>query len=341
MKKLIDYIKFSLTLSFLFCASNVFTQDLHFSQYFNAPLLVNPANTGFIPDGAYRIGVNYRNQWANIGNPYKTFSAFGDIQLFADRMENGWVGIGGSLLSDVAGTGNLTSTKAYASVAYHQTVGLGSLISAGFNVGWVNKKIDFTKLIFDSQWNGKFFDISVPNGEAFVTNQTNYFTLQFGVNYAYYPNENTYLNIGFSASNINRPKETFFNQSLNDTRVPARFTTFLNGSFKLGDRWIINPNVYISKMTTAWELVVGGIAQRNLSGDGNLQLLLGGYMRQNDALIPVIGINQNGYKFTFSYDITSSGLKNYNQGRGAYEFSIIKQGLFSRSQDIKCPGVRF
>jgi hypothetical protein len=34
-------------------------QDLHFSQYFNAPLLTNPANTGFEPDADYRVGINY------------------------------------------------------------------------------------------------------------------------------------------------------------------------------------------------------------------------------------------------------------------------------------------
>lgn len=341
MKRTINYIIFSLLLVVLSGNNNLFSQDLHFSQYFNSPLLVNPANAGFIPDGSYRMGLNYRKQWANIGNPYKTFSAFGDIQLFADRMENGWVGIGGSLLSDVAGTGNLTSTKAYASIAYHQTLGLGSLFSGGFNIGWVNKRIDFTKLIFDNQWNGKFFDVTVPSGEAFAANQVNYFTLQLGLNYAYYPSENTYLNVGFSASNINRPRESFFSQGLNDTRVPVRLTTFINGSFKLGDMWIVNPNIYISKMTTAWELVGGGTAQRNLSGDGNTQLILGGYFRQSDAFIPVLGFQQSGYKFTFSYDITSSDLKNYNQSRGAYELSIIKQGLFSTSQDIKCPGVRF
>lgn len=185
-------------------------QDLHFSQYFNSPLLVNPANTGFIPDGEYRLGINYRNQWANLGNPYKTFSAFGDAQIFGNRFENGWIGIGGALLRDVAGSGNLTNTRAFGSVAYHQAVGLGSLVSAGFNVGWVNKRVDFTKLTFDNQWNGKFFDISAPSGEPFVANQVNYLTLQAGLNYAYYPNENTYLNIGISASNINRPREFFF-----------------------------------------------------------------------------------------------------------------------------------
>ncbi len=316
-------------------------QDLHFSQYFNSPLLVNPANTGFIPDGDHRLGINYRNQWANIGNPYKTFSVFGDGQFFGERFENGWLGIGGALLRDVAGSGDLTTTRAFGSVAYHQAIGLGSLVSAGFNLGYVNKRVDFTKLTFDNQWNGKFFDITAPSGEPFVTNQVSYFSLQAGLNYAYYPNANTYINIGFSASNINRPKESFFTDGLVDTRIAGRLTTFLNASFRASDAWILNPNVYVSKMTTAWEVVVGGTAQRDLGGNGNTQLIMGAYYRVGDALIPVIGLRKSGYNFTFSYDATSSSLKNYNQGRGAYEMSIVKQGLIDKSKDIKCPAVRF
>jgi type IX secretion system PorP/SprF family membrane protein len=260
-------------------SSHSMAQDLHFSQYFNSPLLVNPANTGFTPDGDYRIGVNYRTQWATISNPYKTFSVFGDAQLFGNRMENGWVGVGGALLRDVAGTGNLTSTRGFGSIAYHQALGLGSLLSAGFNVGFVNKKIDFNKLTFDSQWNGKFFDISAPTGEPFVANQVNYFTLQAGINYALFPTEDMYLNAGVSVSNINQPKESFFQPSNNDVAIAPRYTGFLNGSFRASEAWIVNPNVYVSKMSTAWEYVAGVNAQRNLSGDGNTQLILGAYYR--------------------------------------------------------------
>jgi hypothetical protein len=201
--------------------------------------------------------------------------------------------------------------------------------------------VDFTKLTFDNQWNGKFFDISAPSGEPFVSNQVNYFTLQAGVNYAYYPNENTYLNVGVSASNINRPRESFFSPGLTDDRIATRLTTFVNGSFRASDAWIVNPNVYVSKMSTAWEVVAGGNAQRNLSGDGNTQLIMGAYYRVSDAIIPVVGFQQNGYKLTFSYDATASSLKNYNQSRGAYEFSIVKQGLIDKSKDLKCPAVRF
>src|SRR5215210_4327590 len=316
-------------------------QDLHFSQYFNSPLLVNPANTGFIPEGDHRLGINYRNQWSSIGNPYKTFSIFGDGQFFGERFENGWLGVGGALLRDVAGSGDLTTTRAFGSVAYHQALGFGSLVSAGFNLSYVNKRIDVTKLTFDNQWNGKFFDISAPSGEPFVTNQVIYFSLQAGVNYAYFPNENTYVNIGFSASNINRPKESFFTDGLEDTRIATRLTTFLNGSFRASDAWILNPNVYVSKMTTTWEIVAGGTGQRDLSGDGNTQLIMGAYYRVNDAMIPMVGFQQNGYRLTFSYDATSSALKNYNQTRGAYEFSLVKQGLIDKSRAIKCPAVRF
>lgn len=339
MKKRANYLLGIIAISFSITTS---AQDLHFSQYYNSPLLVNPANTGFIPEGAYRFGINYRKQWANLSPyPYKTFSAFGDAQVFANRFENGWMGIGGALLRDVAGTGQLSTTRAFASVAYHQQLGLASLFSAGFNIGWVQKRIDFSKLTFDNQWNGKFFDITLPNNEAFIKSQVNYFDLQAGVNYAYYPSEDAYVNIGISASHINRPKESFFSPGLVDTRIPMRLTAFANGSFRYNDVWILNPNVYVSRMTTAWEIVFGGIAQRSLSPEGTTQLLLGGYYRVQDAFVPVIGFQQSGYKLTFSYDITSSYLQKFNQSRGAYELSLIKQGLFNEDQPLKCPSVRF
>ena len=107
-------------LSFGICVN---AQDLHFSQFMNSPLTTNPANTGFIPGGDYRIGMNYRNQWSSIMSiPYKTFSAFGDAQVMRNRFETGWIGAGGTILRDVAGSGNLTSTKVYGSIAYHQLI---------------------------------------------------------------------------------------------------------------------------------------------------------------------------------------------------------------------------
>src|SRR5664279_4458367 len=219
-------------------------QDLHFSQFFNNPLLTNPANTGFIPDADYRLGASYRNQYSNIMTvPYKTMSIFGDAQVFRNRIETGWLGLGGVILHDVAGTGSLTSTKAYASIAYHQELGLSSLLTAGFNVGWANKRIDQTKLTFPDQFDGKFFDINEPTSVKLVNNNINYFDLQVGMNYAYFPTEDVYINAGYSIHHVNRPKETFF-EDIADDQISMRHIAFLNGIFKVNDDVIINPNVY-------------------------------------------------------------------------------------------------
>ncbi len=133
-------------------------QDLHFSQWFNSPLTTNPANTGFIPDADYRLGANYRNQWSSImSTPYKTMSIWGDAQVFRNRIETGWMGLGGVILRDVAGAGLLTSTKIYGSLAYHQMISDAHLISGGFNFGWSNKRINTADLKFPDQFDGKFF----------------------------------------------------------------------------------------------------------------------------------------------------------------------------------------
>lgn len=318
-------------------------QDLHFSQYFHAPLLVNPANTGFNPDFDFRIGGNYRNQWANVGNPYKTMSLWGDTKLFTDRFEDGWVGVGASILKDAAGSGSLTSTGGYASIAYHQMLGYNSLLSGGFGLGYVTKRIDISKLTFDNQWNGKFFDYTIPPNEPFSSNQVSYLDLQMGLNYAYFASENAYFNAGFSVTHINTPRESFFDATVSDNRVARRYTAFLNGNFKIQDLWIVNPNIYVSKMGNAWETVLGFNANRDLSGDGSQQFVLGLYYRHKDALIPMVGYQINDMKITVNYDATISGLGSLNSTQGAYEISIVKSGIFPSNAGrlVKCPTVRF
>jgi len=318
-------------------------QDLHFSQYFNSPLLINPANTGFNPDYDFRVGGNYRNQWANVGNPYKTMSVWGDTKLFTNRFENGWVGVGATLFSDRAGTGSLITTSGYASVAYHQMLGYNSLLSGGFSLGFISKRIDISKLKFDDQWNGKFIDFAVPSNEPFANSQASFLDLQMGLNYAYFASENVYFNAGVSVMHINMPKESFFDPAVSDNRLQRRYTAFVNSSIKVQDLWIVNPNIYVSKMGNAWETVVGFNANRDLSGDGLQQLIVGLYYRNNDAIIPMVGFQVNDLRITVNYDATISSLGSLNGTQGAYELSIIKSGVFpsSAGRSVKCPTVKF
>lgn len=307
-------------------------QDLHFSQFFHSPLSTNPANTGFIPDADYRIGAQFRNQWSSVlVNPYKTVSFFADAQVLRNQIENGWLGLGVLLLNDVAGSGGLTSNKAYGSIAYHQMLGENSLLSAGFNLGWCNKRIDKTKLKFPDQFDGKFFDVNLPTSVALYTNNISYFDMQVGVNYAYFPSDEMYFNAGYSVHHVNLPKETFFSPNLDSSTIPLRHIAFLNASLKLNDRVILNPNMYYTNQAKSSALILGLLANYNLSEDGEKQLLLGVYSRVGDAVIPMAGFQLKQLKFTFSYDATTSSLKNYNNMRGAQEFSVLKSGFYNEA----------
>lgn len=304
-------------------------QDLHFSQWFNSPLTTNPANTGFIPDADFRIGGNYREQWAQTaGVPYKTFSVFGDAQVFRNRIENGWMGIGGVILSDKAGSGDLVSNKIYASVAYHQMIGYDQLVSLGFNIGVVNKRIDPTKLVLPDQWRGKFFDVPGTSQEIFDRTSTYYMDVQAGMNYAYFPTEDIYINAGFSAHHLNRPRETFFNNSPDfDNRVPVRYIGFLNASLKMNENLIINPNAYFTMQAKSYEAVGGLNFQYNLKNAGEFQFIGGLYYRLKDSFIPLAGLMWKNFRLTVSYDASTSSLSSF--GARAYEFSLISNGFYN------------
>jgi type IX secretion system PorP/SprF family membrane protein len=326
-------------------------QDLHFSQFYNSPLSANPANTGFIPDADFRVGINYRNQYKSVPVPYNTSSAFGDLQIAKDKLYNGWFGGGIMLLNDKAGSASLQSNKIYGSLAYHQILGESSVLSVGFQAGYVRKALDFSKLTFDNQWNGKFFDVQAPVGESFASESTQYTDLNVGVNYALFPDENNYFNIGFAVQHVNRPKETFFSgvSTLGnnyDLRLAPRFTTFLNGSFKLSDRVIVNPQAYVTNMQKVTQINLGGNLQYNLSGEegGVSQLIAGAYYRFKDAIVPMVGLKHKSLQTVFTYDATAtSKLAPFNSMRGGAELSIIYTGILPNRgpRDTRCIGPSF
>ncbi len=107
-----------------------------------------------------------------------------------------------------------------------------------------------------------------------------------------------------------------------------RHIGFLNAILKVNDNIIINPNAYFTTQAKARELVLGMNAAYNLSGDGEKQLIGGLYYRLGDAVVPMIGFELKNVRFTFSYDATTSSLKNFNGNRGATEFNVMKKGFY-------------
>ena len=55
-------------------------QDVQYSQFYAAPLYLNPALTG--GSELTRIGVNYRNQWPGLDQSFNSYSFYIDHYVF-------------------------------------------------------------------------------------------------------------------------------------------------------------------------------------------------------------------------------------------------------------------
>lgn len=324
----------------LLTASGIKAQGVHFSQYYNAPQLLNPANTGLMPQEDFSVGANYREQWTAVPAPFKTISAHGDVQLMRNKNLTNWLGLGLAFFSDKAGQGVLSLNKFQASLAYHVQLDQYNMISAGVSVGYVQRSIDFNKLTFDAQWDGFRFNSANSQQEPYTRQSNSYLDVMLGVNYAIFPNENFYMKVGAGLLHLNRPKESFYE---GDNRLGMRPMANIDVIIKTGENFILNPSLYYCNQKGASELVFGAMTNTNIGGANELgnSLLVGFYYRLGESFIPVAGIDYNRFKILFSYDITTSPFSVANRSRGASELGIIVKGFYgsiSRGRNnYSCP----
>lgn len=323
----------------LLAAFSAGAQGMHFSQYYNAPLLLNPANTALTPDANYRAGITYRQQWATVPVPYNTFSAFADFQVLKDKVRNNWLGLGVAFWNDKAGDGSLQLAKGEAFVAYHLQLGEQNMISAGASFGFSQRSVDFSRFVFDRQWDGFKFDASLQSGEPLTIKQTSYADVGFGINYAWTPSENFYLKIGAALAHINTPRETFYNITSN---VGMRPTGNIEAIFRAGQNVILTPSVYFTQQKGAQEMLYGVNSSVHVYGEGRdaSAFIVGAYHRLNESVIGMAGYKYGPVRFVTTYDYTLSALQAATNGQGALEFSIVFEGLYGGGEPAgkyNCP----
>ena len=87
-------------------------QDVGFSQFYDQPLLPNPALAGIFT-GDIRLTASYRNQWQSVTVPYRTFGLSSEIKFPMQIMGRDLtLTTGLQLFRDVAGTSEFSTTQA-------------------------------------------------------------------------------------------------------------------------------------------------------------------------------------------------------------------------------------
>lgn len=313
-------------------------QGMHFSQFYNAPLLLNPAHTGLHRNGDLRAGINYRSQWLTVPVPYSTVSAFADFGINKGN-EGNWLGVGIAFWQDRAGDGDLSLTKVQANLAYHIITSDNSTLSMGMSGAYAQRSVDFSKLTFERQWDEFSFNTSTSNGENFLRQSTTFADLGVGAVYNYYNQDNFSLKISAAAIHINRPLESFYGES---NKLGIRPLIQIEGIYKASSSFIITPSIYYTSQKKASELVLGSLYGINVNSTASManEFILGTHYRLNDAIIGSIGYRYNHYQVMVSYDHTISDFQRANQSIGAFEFSIIMERPYqgeNNMQAFACP----
>src|SRR5688500_682302 len=153
-------------------------QVIPLSQYYAEPWFINPAQTGFFP-GNYRLSGAYRNQWARVTTPYKTFSASGEMGWEWKGASKDLFGIGAHAYSDRSGDANFTINNFGLSSAY--TFGLDlfnkNFLGIGAGANYATTSFDPTNLRFDNEYTG------VGAQEKYVTTKVAYVDFSAGLEY--------------------------------------------------------------------------------------------------------------------------------------------------------------
>lgn len=305
----------------LFISIDGLPQDPHLSQYFSAPLQLNPALTGNI-DGEYRFQFAYRNQWWQNSFPYVSSIASSDFQILKNRLSGvGKLGIGLSVSRDASLSGAMKNSKIMLSTAYQQILdedGFHS-IGIGFQGGYYEKRINLNQIEFESQFTGDQFDLSINNNEQLSSYSQNIFDLNAGLLYSFFNGDNSF-NLGFSFNNVLRPKFSFYL----DSNSREHIKTMLHGSgnfFLNADsdkRFLFS--FLIMQQAKSIEFNLGGAIGLNV---GNNYLYFGAFNRFKDAIYPYVSFQTNSFQVGLSYDITTSYLKNYKPLRQSLELSFV------------------
>ncbi|MBK8624379.1 MAG: PorP/SprF family type IX secretion system membrane protein [Saprospiraceae bacterium] len=298
-------------------------QDIHYSQFYNSPQNLNPAQTGIF-NGDHRFILSHRDQWRFVPVPWTTFSGAYDRNIIPYQSESHFYGVGGNINYDRQGDSRLTLLNVSINGAFHKLLNAKNILSLGANLGLATKGFDTKSLRWDKQWNGDIFDTNLGSQEAFQsTERISYLETGIGINYRYQKSDRTNLDLGIAALHLVEPKVSFLGEK--EIKLPRRYTFNGVGNFQLTNQFDIQLHALHQIQGEYNETVLGGLGKiyLNQNRGKELQLHLGLGYRTSGSLIPTLAFQYNEWYLGANIDFDSTPFNNaLDTNRGAYELHL-------------------
>lgn len=325
------------TLLLLSCVlGSLSAQDFHYSQFYHAPLHLNPALTGVF-NGDGRLMANYKSQWTDVPVDYKTFTVAYDKKFLRRTDSDGFFSGGLALNYDRAGDSRLTWANVDLNLSYTYGVTDRLFLSLGGQAGLVSRGFDEGNLRFDNQFDAPSgaFQEALASGENFANDSKLFPDFGVGLNIrfqakqtsqiVYRNDKRSKIDLGVALFHLNSPDQSF----IEDIEAPleARLSPYFMGVLQLGKPIDLVGNITLQRQQEYEELIgMGGIRfhlNNNLGKQFNLLVGLG--MRRNeiqDAWWPTIELGINNIEIGLNYDFNVSRFDIATENQGGLEISF-------------------
>lgn len=296
-------------------------QDVEMSQYFSAPLHLNPALAG-ISYGP-RVTLNYRNQWSSLcdgfNGGYTTYMAGFDMHI--DKIH---AGVGVLFVGDVIANGLYGSYKA--SVMYSQQIKFNRkmALKIGIEGSYIHTQLRWNDLRWSDMINpytGFYNNVNVPNPTTEPNpGKTSTDKGDMGAGFVFFTEK---LYVGFAAHNLLLRKESVTGTS--STAVPPKLTVHFGANLNVSHKksnlyniWV-SPNVLFVNQGKDFQ-----VEGTFLSGISFMYFGLGyrNAIYNSDAVIGYLGFKKGKFRVGYSYDYTISKLAAKTGGTHELSFTF-------------------
>lgn len=314
----------------ILCQTNSsYGQDPQFSQFYANPIYLNPAFAGSAV--CPRMTLNFRDQWPSISGTFLSYSAAYDQHF--ERLSGG---IGVLFMGDRAGQGTINTNAISAMYSYKLDVTRTFSMRAALQATFQQKSLNWDNLTFGDMIDEKYGFVYDTQEQRPGSLTKGYVDFSAGI-LAY---TESFFG-GVAVHHLTQPEEGFISIS----KLPRKYTAHAGYVIDIKrksqrSRSIsdvsISPNILYTQQMQFHQLNYGFYFNY-------FPFVAGMWFRQNfenpDAFIVLFGVQQETFKFGYTYDLTVSKLTNITGG--AHEISFMYQfpcpEKRRRVRAINCP----
>lgn len=298
--------------------------EIHYSQFYNATLNLNPGLTGIF-NGDKRISGNYRSQWASVPVDYTTVSLNYDQKVYSKKNDKIFFGAGANFNFDQAGDGKFGMLNLNVLGSFTYMVNEHFFLTPGIGVGFGQRSINSKNLNFGDQWQGDRWNPDPVTGEKIDLDNLSFFypEISAGLNIRLQNSSRTKIDAGAGFSHLNSPRMRFYDNT-DDAKLPITMSVYGLGSLYIAQPFDLILNAAYRRSDEYNETLLGaGLKVYLSSRRGKEFAIVGGInFRTDDAWVPTVELHINQIRAGVSYDINNSEFQIATEKRGGLEISL-------------------